>query len=51
MGVVASLAISIFFASGALKLVQPTYELLLAVAFVAGFSDRLLLRAIESVVK
>jgi 8-oxo-dGTP diphosphatase len=51
MGVVASLAISIFFVSGALNLVQPTYELLLAVAFVAGFSDRLLLRAIESVVK
>ena len=48
MAVVASLAASILLASGVLNLPTPSYELMLAVAFAAGFSDRLLLRGLES---
>jgi 8-oxo-dGTP pyrophosphatase MutT (NUDIX family) len=51
MAAVASLAASIFVASEILKIATPTYELMLAVAFAAGFSDRLLLRGLESIPK
>jgi 8-oxo-dGTP pyrophosphatase MutT (NUDIX family) len=52
IAMVSAIVISIFLLSGVLNLPKPTsLELLLAVAFAAGFSDRLLLRAIESVSK
>lgn len=51
MAAVAGLAASILLASGALTVLTPSYELMLAVAFVAGFSDRLLLRGVASLSK
>jgi 8-oxo-dGTP pyrophosphatase MutT (NUDIX family) len=51
MAVAASLAAAIFLASGALNVLKPTYELMLAAAFAAGFSDRLLLRGIAALSK
>jgi hypothetical protein len=51
MGAVAALGVSIFLASGVLSFPRPGYELMLAAAFVSGFSDRLLMRGIESLTK
>ena len=51
MAVVASLAASIFLISGVLNIPPPSYELMLAVAFASGFSERLLLRGIQSLSK
>lgn len=51
MAMVSAIVISIFLLSGILNLPRPSLELLLAVAFVSGFSDRLLLRAIDSLSK
>jgi hypothetical protein len=51
LAMVSALAVSIFLVSGVLNFPKPSYELLLAVALVSGFSDRLLLRAIESLSK
>jgi hypothetical protein len=48
LAVLSSLAISIFLMSGLLNLPNPSLGILLAVAFASGFSDRLLLRALES---
>ena len=49
MAVITSLVVSVFLLSGLLNLASPNLGVLLAVAFAAGFSDRLLLRAIESI--
>lgn len=46
---VSSIAITIFLVSGILSFVSPDFPLVLAVAIVAGFSDRLLLGAIDRV--
>ena len=51
MAVIASLAISILLVSGILDIPQLHYEMMLAVAFVSGFSDRLLLRGVQSLSK
>ena len=48
VAVLSSLAISIFLLSGLLNMPNPSPGLLLAVAFASGFSDRLLLRALDS---
>jgi hypothetical protein len=48
LAMVSAIAVSIFFLSGVLNLPSPSLELLLAVAFASGFSDRLILRAIDS---
>lgn len=46
-----ALAITLFLSSGILNFEQQSYAFLIAVAIVSGFSDRLLLRAIEKVTK
>lgn len=51
MATVTALAASIFLASGVFNIPKPNYEMMLAVAFVSGFSDRLLLRGIQSLAK
>jgi hypothetical protein len=51
LAMVSAIAISIFLASGVLNLPKPSFELLLGIAFASGFSDRLLVRAIESITK
>jgi ADP-ribose pyrophosphatase YjhB (NUDIX family) len=51
LAMVAAIAISILLLSGVLKISTPSYEIMLAVSFIAGFTDRLLVKAIESVVK
>lgn len=48
LAMVSAIVISIFLLSGVLNLPKPSLELLLVVAFASGFSDRLLLRAIDS---
>ncbi len=49
LAMLSSLAISIFLMSGLLNLPGPSLGLLLAVAFASGFSDRLLVRALDSI--
>jgi len=49
LAMLSSLAISIFLTSGLLNLPGPSLGLLLAVAFASGFSDRLLMRALDSI--
>jgi hypothetical protein len=51
LAMVSAIAISIFLLSGVLKIPSPNLELLLAVAFASGFSERLLLRAVDSLSK
>ena len=51
LSMVSALAVSIFLFTGVLSFPKPSLELLLLVAFVSGFSDRFLLRAIESIAK
>jgi hypothetical protein len=51
LAMVSAIFISIFLLSGVLNLHRPSLELLLAIAFASGFSERLLLRAIDSVSK
>jgi hypothetical protein len=51
LAMVSAIAISVFLLSGVLNLPKPNLELLLAVAFASGFSERLLLRAIDSLSK
>ena len=46
-----AIAITLFLSSGILSFEQQNYSLLIAVAIVSGFSDRLLLSAIEKVTK
>lgn len=46
-----AIAITLFLSSGILTFEQQNYSLLIAVAIVSGFSDRLLLSAIEKVTK
>lgn len=48
LAMVSAIVISIFLLSGILKFGTPSLELFLVAAFVSGFSDRLLLRAIDS---
>lgn len=49
MAVITSVVVSVFLVSGLLNLPTPSPGVLLAVAFVSGFSDRLVLRAVESI--
>jgi ADP-ribose pyrophosphatase YjhB (NUDIX family) len=49
LGAVAALAAATFLASGIIAGLEPGPELVLAVAFAAGFSERLVVRAVESV--
>lgn len=49
LAMLTSLAISIFLMSGLLNIPGPGLGVLLAIAFASGFSDRLLMRALESV--
>jgi hypothetical protein len=51
LSMVSAIVVSIFLLSGVIDFPKPTVEFLLVVAFVSGFSDRLLLRAIESIAK
>jgi len=51
LAMVSAIIVSVFLLSGVISLPRLSLELLLAIAFVSGFSDRLLLRAIESVSK
>jgi len=51
LAMVSAIVITIFLLSGVLSFPRPSLELFLAVAFVSGFSDRLLLRAIDSLSK
>jgi len=51
LGALSALAVTIFLISGLLKLGELRYELMLTIAIVSGFSERLLLRAIEAVSK
>jgi len=51
LSMVSAVVVSIFLLSGVINLSKLSLELLLVVAFVSGFSDRLLLRAIESIAK
>jgi hypothetical protein len=53
LAMVSAVAISIFLLSGILNLSKspPSFELLLAAAFVSGFSERLLMRSIETLSK
>ncbi len=46
-----ALAITLFLSSGILSFEQQNYAFLIAIAIVSGFSDRLLLSAIEKVTK
>lgn len=46
-GAMSALAISVFLLSGLIQFGDLTHNLILAISFVAGFSERLLLRAIE----
>ena len=48
LAMLSAVVVSVFLRSGVLKFAPPSYELLLAIAFVAGFSDRFLQRAIEA---
>jgi 8-oxo-dGTP pyrophosphatase MutT (NUDIX family) len=49
IGAIAALAIHVFVLSGLLAFGEPTLRLVLAVSFAAGFSERLVVRAAESV--
>ncbi len=49
VGAIAALAIHVFLLSGLLAFGEPTLRLVLAVSFAAGFSERLVVRAAESV--
>jgi 8-oxo-dGTP pyrophosphatase MutT (NUDIX family) len=49
IGAIAALAIHVFLLSGLLVFGEPTLRLVLAVSFAAGFSERLVVRAAESV--
>jgi hypothetical protein len=51
VGAVSAIAVAVFLGSGLLNLPAPSYEVLLAVALVSGFTDRLLVNAVESTVK
>jgi hypothetical protein len=51
IAMVASLAAAVLLASGLLSLPKLSYEMMLATALVAGFSDRLVLRGIEAAAK
>ena len=46
VGVASAVAVTVFLISGTFATLQPSYGVALAAAFVAGFSDRLLLRAV-----
>lgn len=48
LGALSALAVTAFLSAGLVKLGEPSYELTLAAAIVSGFSERLLLRALES---
>lgn len=48
LGALSALAVTIFLTMGLLKLGELSYGLMLAVTIVSGFSERLLLRALES---
>lgn len=47
-GMVSAVAVCLFIASDLIKGLVPSYPMVLAAAFAAGFSDRLLLRALEA---
>lgn len=51
VGAVSAVAVVVFLGSGVLSFEALSYELLLAIALVSGFTDRLLVRAVESTVK
>jgi 8-oxo-dGTP diphosphatase len=51
LAILTSLVISIFLMSGLLNIPGPSVGVLLAVAFASGFSDRLLTRALDSVLQ
>jgi len=46
-GAMSALAISVFLLSGLIQFGDLTQNLILAISFVAGFSERFLLRAVE----
>jgi hypothetical protein len=50
VGAVSAVAVAVFLGSGVLSFEALSYELLLAIALVSGFTDRLLVRAVESAV-
>jgi len=50
IGAVSAVAVAVLLGSGVLSLEAPSYELLLAIALASGFTDRLLVRAVESTV-
>ena len=51
LAALSALAITLFLTSGLLSFEQLSYELILAIAIVSGFTDRLLLRAVDQVAK
>ncbi|MEI2689853.1 MAG: hypothetical protein V9H69_09095 [Anaerolineae bacterium] len=51
LSALSALAITLFLTSGLLSFEQLSYELILAIAIVSGFTERLLLRAVDQVVK
>lgn len=51
VGAVSAVAVAVFLGSGVLSFEALSYELLLAIALVSGFTDRLVVRAVESTVK
>lgn len=51
LSALSALAITLFLTSGLLSFEQLNYELILAIAVVSGFSERLLLRAVDQVAK
>jgi hypothetical protein len=51
LSMVSAIVVSIFLLSGVIDFPKPSLEFLLVVAFISGFSDRLLLRAIGSIAK
>jgi hypothetical protein len=51
LAALSALAITLFLTSGLLSFEQLSYELILAIAIVSGFTERLLLRAVDQVAK
>lgn len=51
LSALSALAITLFLTSGLLSFEQLSYELILAIAIVSGFTERLLLRAVDQVAK
>jgi hypothetical protein len=51
LAALSALAVTLFLTSGLLSFGQLSYELIIAIAIISGFTDRLLLRAVEQVAK